>query len=82
MAAHSGFVPHAMRAIIDRVEDGVAVLIFESGGRAYVPADQLPQGAGEGTVLRIALEVDANANASEIEDLIDKLRRRTEEHLD
>ncbi|HET6781680.1 MAG TPA: DUF3006 domain-containing protein [bacterium] len=71
-----------MRAIIDRVEDGVAVLIFESGGRAYVPVDHLPSGAGEGTVLRVGLEVDATANASEIEDLIDRLRRRTEEHLD
>ena len=82
MDIHSGFAPHGMRAIIDRVEDGVAVLIFETGGRAYVPADQLPPGAGEGTVLRINLQVDANANASEIEALIDRLRRRTEEHLE
>lgn len=71
-----------MRAIIDRVEDGVAVLVFESGGRAYVPADQLPPGAGEGTVLQIGLHVDTDANASEIAALIDRLRRRTEEHLD
>lgn len=71
-----------MRAIIDRLEDGVAVLVFETGGRAYVPADQLPPGAGEGTVLRITLNVDTDANASEIAVLIDRLRRRTEEHLD
>ncbi len=71
-----------MRAIIDRLEDGVAVLIFETGGRAYVPADQLPPGAGEGTVLRITLNVDTDANASEIAVLIDRLRRRTEEHLE
>ncbi|MBI2123447.1 MAG: DUF3006 domain-containing protein [Armatimonadetes bacterium] len=71
-----------MRAIIDRVEDGVAVLVFESGGRAYVPADQLPPGAGEGTVLQIGFHVDTDANASEIAALIDRLRRRTEEHLD
>lgn len=71
-----------MRAIIDRLEDGVAVLVFESGGRAYVPADQLPPGAGEGTVLRITLNVDTDANASEIASLIDRLRRRTEEHLE
>jgi len=71
-----------MRAIIDRVEDGVAVLIFETGGRAYVPADQLPPGAGEGTVLRISFQIDADANASEIEALIDKLRRRSETHLE
>lgn len=71
-----------MRAIIDRIEDGVAVLVFESGGRAYVPAEQLPAGAGEGTVLGVNLEVDANASASEIAALIDRLRRRTEEHLD
>lgn len=77
-----GFAAHAMRAIIDRVEDGIAVLIFETGGRAYVPADQLPIGAGEGTVLRIHLEIDTTANTSEIEALIDNLRRRSEKHLE
>jgi hypothetical protein len=82
MGGHFGFAAHEMRAIIDRVEDGVAVLVFETGGRAYVPADQLPPGASEGTVLRISFQIDANANASEIEALIDKLRRRSETHLE
>lgn len=70
-----------MRAIVDRIEDGVAVLVFEDGGRAYLPADQLPAGVGEGTVLRLSWAVDTDSNAEEIAQLIERLRRRTEEHL-
>ncbi|HEY6104202.1 MAG TPA: DUF3006 domain-containing protein [bacterium] len=69
-----------MRAIVDRVEDGVAVIVFEDGGRAYVPAEHLPAGAGEGTVLRLEWSVDTGSAAGEIADLIERLRSRTEEH--
>lgn len=70
-----------MRAIVDRIEDDVAVLIFEDGGRAYVPAGRLPPGAGEGTVLRVSWQVDTESNTKEVAELIDRLRHRTEEHL-
>lgn len=69
-----------MRAIIDRIEDGVAVLVFEDGGRAYVGAERLPPGAGEGTVLKISWDVD-DTGGEDVAALIDRLRRRTEEHL-
>lgn len=69
-----------MRAIIDRIEDGVAVLLFEDGGRAYVGADQLPAGAGEGTVLQVRWEVEERGG-EDVTDMIDRLRRRTEDHL-
>lgn len=67
--------------MIDRVEDGVAVLVFEDGGRAYVPASTLPPGAGEGTVLNLSWSVATDADAGEVAQLIDRLRRRTEDHL-
>ncbi|HEY3248332.1 MAG TPA: DUF3006 domain-containing protein [bacterium] len=70
-----------MRAIVDRIEDDLAVLIFEDGGRAYVPAAHLPAGAGEGTVLRMSWSVDTDG-AADVGALIERLRRRTEEHLD
>jgi len=70
-----------MRAVVDRVEDGVAVIVFEDGGRAYVPAEHLPAGAGEGTVLRLDWSVDATSGADEVAALIEQLRSRTEDHL-
>lgn len=70
-----------MRAIIDRIEDEVAVLVFEDGGRAYVPAAHLPAGAGEGTVLLVTWTVEDGGGA-EVAQMIDRLRRRTEEHLE
>jgi len=68
-----------MRAVVDRVEDGVAVIILEGGGRAYLPAEGLPAGAGEGTVLRLEWRVETGS-AEEAAALIDRLRARTEEH--
>ncbi|HEV8352809.1 MAG TPA: DUF3006 domain-containing protein [bacterium] len=70
-----------MRAIVDRIEEDVAVLIFEDGGRAYVPAAHLPAGAGEGTVLRLSWTVDSSG-AAEVSEMIERLRARTEEHLE
>jgi hypothetical protein len=69
-----------MRAVVDRLEDGVAVILLEGGGRAYVAAEHLPAGAGEGTVLRLTWDVDTDGSASEAADLIQRLRARTEEH--
>ena len=69
-----------MRAIVDRVEDGVAVVVFEDGGRAYLPAEHLPAGAGEGTVLRLEWRVDTGSGADDVAALIERLRSRTEEH--
>lgn len=70
-----------MRAIVDRIEEDVAVLIFEDGGRAYVPPHRLPPGAGEGTVLQVSWIVDTESTTKEVADLIDRLRRRTGEHF-
>lgn len=70
-----------MRAIVDRIEDDVAVVLFEDGGRAYLPAAHLPPGAGEGTVLHVAWTVDTDGSAPEVAALIATLRHRFEEHL-
>ncbi len=67
-----------MRAIVDRVEDGVAVVVFDDGGRAYLALERLPPGAGEGTVLRVEWSVDTSVSAEEVAELIDRLHRHTE----
>lgn len=67
-----------MRAIVDRIEDDVAVLIFEDGGRAYLPAHHLPAGAG--TVLRADWRIDTDSSTAEVVALIERLRQRTEDH--
>jgi len=40
-----------MQYIIDRFEDGVAVLEKEDGAREDIPLEELPEGAREGSVL-------------------------------
>jgi hypothetical protein len=48
-------VPEAQqRAVVDRVVDGLAVLLVEPDGHEqHVPLAQLPAGVGEGTVVLV-----------------------------
>lgn len=65
-----------MKGMIDRVEDGVAVLLLEEGGRAYIPLARLPHGAKPGTVLSVSVEVEGEADPSEVAAMIEHLRHR------
>ncbi|MHB9035236.1 MAG: DUF3006 domain-containing protein [Armatimonadota bacterium] len=48
-----------VRAFVDRIENGYAVLLIEEDGRQIDwPADQLPAEATEGTVLLITIRVE------------------------
>ncbi len=60
--------------MIDRVEDGVAVLLLEEGGRANIPLTRLPQGAKPGTLLSLRVEVEGEADPAEVAALIEHLR--------
>lgn len=76
--------------VVDRFEDGVAVLVADDGGVIEVEAGRLPRRVASGDVLRISrdaqgvirwgsVEVDAEATAArrtEAEDILDELRRR------
>ena len=57
-----------MSAYIDRVEAGKAVLIFDDVGggmeQITVPTHLLPDGAGEGDYLRIAVSFDRERTES------------------
>ena len=39
--------------VVDRIEGRLAVLVADDGGRIDVPMARLPDGLGEGTVLRV-----------------------------
>jgi hypothetical protein len=54
-------IPGALPFIVERIEDGVAVLEGEAGS-VEVPAAWLPRGAREGSVLRAELMRDDDAS--------------------
>lgn len=73
-------------AVVDRIEDGKAVLDVDAGadaprlGRLVVDRVHLPPGAREGSVLRLVFEDDAaerGRRVAEIGNLQDALRART-----
>lgn len=69
----------AVRAVIDRVEDGGVAVLLVGDGRTQVdvPRDLLPEGAREGDHLRIKFSLDAPARAG-AEDRIAKLQEDLE----
>ena len=64
----------AIRGIVDRIEDGIAVILLEDGGRAYLPAGRLPPGARAGALVRVDLEVEGQADPAEVAALINHMR--------
>lgn len=68
-------------AVIDRIEEGIAVLEFEDRTLMELPARFLPPGAGEGAAIRVTLEHDPEATERfrrEAEELQRQLRERTQ----
>ncbi len=45
-----------IRAVLDRIESGIAVLEFEDGSVLMIPADELPAGVTEGEFVRVRVE--------------------------
>lgn len=69
-----------MRAVIDRFEGDLAVLLFEEKGLAVtLPRELLPPGSGEGDILLVSLEKNPEATREQrekVEDLLKKLREK------
>lgn len=70
-----------MKATIDRIEEGFAVLISaeEEPVRMTVPVSLLPPGAKEGDIVTIAIDRDEGATAASkdrVTSLIDKLKNK------
>ncbi len=64
-----------MHFAIDRIEEGLAVLVGDDGSRLHLPVGLLPEGAGEGQVLRLSLEID-HAETAERAGRVRDLQRR------
>lgn len=43
---------------LDKIEEGIAVLLTDDGRRLLIPAAHIPGGCPDGTVLRVAFERD------------------------
>ena len=66
-----------MRGVIDRIEEGIAVIEIEDRSQVLFPAKRLPKGAGEGSVLRIDITYDREATKRQRE----KIKRLQERLL-
>jgi len=71
-----------MKATIDRVDNGFAILIDREDGTRHIsiPAVLLPPGSREGDVITVMLERDEEATAAakaRISDMVEKLRKRS-----
>jgi hypothetical protein len=69
-----------MNVSIDRIEEGVAVLVTRDDppGRITIPASLLPPGCGEGDILTLTLAVDpvdTVATKERVAGLIEKLKK-------
>jgi hypothetical protein len=70
-----------MKVSIDRIEQGVAVLLMrdDPSGIIRVPVSLLPQGCREGDVLTMTLDADPGETAAvkeRVTGLIDKLKKK------
>jgi hypothetical protein len=70
-----------MKATIDRIEEGIAVLISieEEPVRLTVPVSLLPRGAKEGDAVSIAIDYDEGTTAASkdrVSSLIEKLKKK------
>ncbi|MDO9036212.1 MAG: DUF3006 domain-containing protein [Methanoregula sp.] len=69
-----------MKATIDRIEEGIAVLISteKEPVRMTVPVSLLPPGAKEGDIITLSIERDEEATAAarvRVTGLLDKLKK-------
>lgn len=84
---HAGYVIHRekvdMRAVIDRIEGKLAVLLIGDEGKITVnfPLSLLPEGSKESDVLSISIERDPQASQQakeRVSGLMEKLKKKNE----
>ncbi len=51
----------AVKGVVDRVEEGIAVIQLEGGGDVFFPAERLPQDSKEGSVIELVVRLDKKA---------------------
>ncbi|OPL20001.1 MAG: hypothetical protein AVO35_00655 [Candidatus Aegiribacteria sp. MLS_C] len=77
-----GMEESMIRVSLDRVEEGIAVLLTEDGWTWNVPADSLPEGSDEGDVIDVVFRLNPRETrklADRVAELQRMLLRRTAE---
>jgi uncharacterized OB-fold protein len=71
-----------VRGFVDRVTEGIAVILLEGGGRAYVPLSELPHGLDAGSLVDVTFApADSDARSGEaLAEWIERLRSGEHEH--
>lgn len=71
-----------MKAVVDRIEDKIAILHFEQGGQfVNIPVALLPEGTREGDWLNIRITADKEKTSAmymKNKSLLDKLKRKNQ----
>ena len=62
--------------VVDRLEDEVAVVVLEGGHAAFLPRLALPQGAAEGSGLRVHVHLVPNPWRARVREEMRRLRDR------
>ena len=72
------------KAVIDRIVDGrtAVILVGEDERQHHCPADRLPEGAKEGTWLRVQVESGSVVAMEVDQEETDEVRRRIQEKMD
>ena len=72
------------RAVVDRIVDGrtAVILVGEDERQHHYPADELPEGATEGTWLRVQVESGEVVSVEVDQEKTDGTRRRVQEKMD
>ncbi|MGI6113658.1 MAG: DUF3006 domain-containing protein [Mahellales bacterium] len=69
-----------MRAVVDRIENGQAVVLFgDDEIKVDIPVRFLPEGIKEGNILRVEFTIDKEAERKQrekISQLLDSLKNR------
>ena len=65
----------AVKGVIDRIEEGIAVIQLEGGGDVLFPATRLPQDSKEGSVIELVIRLDRKATGEREKNI----RKRQEE---
>ena len=66
------------KAFIDRVENGLAVIVAEDGFQFDVPLDRLPSKAKAGDHLVVSFRIDAETTSSTLERITELQRELTQ----
>ncbi len=74
----------SLAMIVDRIEDDLAVLVLSDDEKVKLnlPVARLPKGVKSGDHLKVTFEIDRESTekvAAEVEDLLDKLKRKKTE---